>query len=153
VTLEERHLRLPNIGRVRLKETCRERGFAGRILSATVRRRADRWFVSLAVERERDIVLPKPVVKAADVVGVDLGLKSAAGIHDGSDTRVVEPQRLSARASLSSGGSIVSSHASRRGRGTARKRSCGGRACTTRSPASGRTTSISSVHHWRKPSR
>lgn len=25
-TLEERHLRLPNVGRVRLKESCRERG-------------------------------------------------------------------------------------------------------------------------------
>jgi transposase len=29
VTLEERHLRMPNIGRVRLKETCTERGFQG----------------------------------------------------------------------------------------------------------------------------
>jgi hypothetical protein len=28
VTLEERHLRMPNVGRVRLKETCTERGFA-----------------------------------------------------------------------------------------------------------------------------
>jgi hypothetical protein len=43
------------IGRVRLKETCSERGFERRILSATIRRRADRWFVSLAVERERAI--------------------------------------------------------------------------------------------------
>jgi hypothetical protein len=42
VALEERHLRLPMIGRVRLKETRSERGFAGRILSATITRRADR---------------------------------------------------------------------------------------------------------------
>jgi len=93
VTLEQRHLRLPNIGRVRLKETCRERGFEGRVLSATIRRRADRWFVSLAVEREREIVLPRPVAKPSDVVGVDLGLTSTAVIHDGAETRVVEPQR------------------------------------------------------------
>lgn len=91
VTLEERHLRIPNIGRVRLKEACRERGFEGRVLSATVTRRADRWFVSLAVEREREIVLPEASVKPSQVVGVDLGLVNAAVIHDGVSTRVIEP--------------------------------------------------------------
>jgi putative transposase len=93
VALEERHIRLPLIGRVRLKETCTERGFEGRILSATIRRRADRWFVSLAVERAREIVLLKPARRPSDVVGVDLGLKAAAVISDGSKTRVVEPQQ------------------------------------------------------------
>jgi putative transposase len=93
VTLEERHIRLPNIGRVRLKETRSARGFEGRILSATISRRADRWFVSLAVEPEREIPLPKPVKKPSDLVGVDIGLKAAAVIHDGSTTRVVQPQR------------------------------------------------------------
>lgn len=93
VTLEERHIRLPMIGRVRLKETRSKRGFEGRILSATITRRADRWFCSLAVEREREIVPPKPVRKPSDVVGVDLGLKSAAVIHDGLETRVIEPQQ------------------------------------------------------------
>jgi putative transposase len=93
VTLEEQHLRMPNIGRVRLKETCGARGFEGRVLSATITRRADRWFVSLAVERERAIVLPRPVLKPRDVVGIDLGLTSAAVIHDGEITRAVEPRR------------------------------------------------------------
>jgi putative transposase len=93
VTLEERHLRMPNIGRVRFKETCSERGFEGRVLSATISRRGDRWFVSLAVEREREVSLPRPVVKPSDAVGVHLGLKAAAVIHDGSATRVVEPQQ------------------------------------------------------------
>ena len=80
VTLEERHLRLPKIGRIRMKETSRERGFEGRVLAATIRRRADRWFASLTVEREREIVLPKPVRRPSDVVGVDLGLTHAAVI-------------------------------------------------------------------------
>lgn len=78
---------------MRLKETCRERSFDGRVLSATITRRADRWFVSLAVEREREIVLPKPARRPSEVVGVDLGLSSAAVIHDGTRTRVIEPQR------------------------------------------------------------
>jgi putative transposase len=93
VTLENRHLRLPNVGRVRLKESCTERGFQGRVLSATVRKRADRWFVSLCVEQEREVVEPKPVGRLTDFVGVDLGLKAAAVIHDGKTTRVVEPQQ------------------------------------------------------------
>jgi putative transposase len=93
VDLGERHIRLPLIGNVRLKETRSERGFDGRILSATIRRRANRWFVSLAVEREFPIVLPNPVVRPTNVVGVDLGLKAAAVIHDGVETTVVEPSR------------------------------------------------------------
>jgi putative transposase len=78
VALEERHVRLSMIGRVRLKETRAKRGFEGRILSATIRRRADRWFVTLRVEREREIVQPRPVVRLDDVAGVDLGLRAAA---------------------------------------------------------------------------
>jgi putative transposase len=93
VELGERHVRLPMIGRVRLEETRSARGFEGRILSATIRHRADRWFVSLCVERERGIVRPKPIAAPSDVVGVDLGLKSAAVIHDGLETRVIEPQQ------------------------------------------------------------
>jgi putative transposase len=93
VLLSQRHIRLPKVGRVRLKETRAERGFEGRILSATIRRRADRWFVSLAVEREREVVLPKPIENEASVVGVDLGLTAAAVIADGATTRMLEPQQ------------------------------------------------------------
>lgn len=93
VSIEERHVRLPKIGRVRLKETCSERRFEGRILSATISRRADRWFVSLAVERERELVLAKPVETTTAIVGVDLGLNAAAVVHDGRAAWVVEPNR------------------------------------------------------------
>jgi putative transposase len=93
VELSERHIRLPMIGRVRLKERVSERGFDSRILSATMSRRADRWFASLAVEREREIMLPKCVVGPSDVVGVDRGLKAAAVIHDGAAARTVRPNQ------------------------------------------------------------
>jgi putative transposase len=93
VDLGERHIQLPKIGRVRLKETRRERGFEGRILSATIRRRADRWFVSLCVERESRLLETKPVTRPTDIVGVDLGLKVAAVIHNGDEARRLAPLR------------------------------------------------------------
>ncbi len=53
--------------------------FRGRILSAAVSREADRWYVSLAAEMERDD--PQPVV--GPVVGIDRGLTSFAVLSDG----------------------------------------------------------------------
>jgi transposase len=52
VTLEERHLRIPNVGRVRLKETCGERGFDGRVLR---RQLADKsgWYGATLVIADR----------------------------------------------------------------------------------------------------
>jgi putative transposase len=98
VALEERHIRLPNIGRARMKEARSKRGFQGRILLATIRRRADRWFVLLCVMREREIIGPRPVKKLTDIVGVDLGVKTAAVIHDSAATRVIEPSQAFASA-------------------------------------------------------
>ena len=69
---------LPRVGCVRTKETAEK--FRGRILCATVSREADRRYVSLAVEVERDD--PQPV--AGPVLGIDLGLKSFAVLSDGS---------------------------------------------------------------------
>jgi putative transposase len=91
VTLEERHIRLPKIGRVRLKETRSDRGFEGRILSATIRHRADRWFVSLCVERPA-FAQRQSVRTSKSVVGIDLGLRSTAVVFDGV-TRVVAPHK------------------------------------------------------------
>jgi putative transposase len=89
--LFDRHVQLPMIGRVRLKE--RTFKLKGRPIAATIGRRADRWFVSLTVEREREIRSARPVRRPSDVVGVDLGLTNAAVIHDGSTTRMIEPER------------------------------------------------------------
>jgi putative transposase len=93
VRLGERHLRLPNIGCVRLKERPSDRGFDGRILSATITRRADRWFCSLTVERKREIPPARRIRRGVDVVGIDLGLRNAAVIHDGSETQFVEARQ------------------------------------------------------------
>lgn len=49
-----------------MKETRSQRDFEGRILSATIRRRADRWFVSLAVERDREVQLSRAKLRRLD---------------------------------------------------------------------------------------
>jgi len=74
--VEWQRIRLPVIGWVRLTENLR---FAGRIMSATVRRIADRWFVSIQVdvgEFSRSRV-------ADGVLGIDLGLTSLATLSTG----------------------------------------------------------------------
>ncbi len=86
LSVGDRCVRLPRIGEVRTKESTEK--FRGRILSATVRREADRWFVSLSVDRER----PDPVPVVGPGVGVDLGLSSFAVFSDGG--RLESPKAL-----------------------------------------------------------
>jgi putative transposase len=74
----DNYIKLPRLGKLRIKENTAK--FKGRILSTTVSRKADRWFVSLTVERERII----PVRTDNEIVGIDLGLDNFAVISDGS---------------------------------------------------------------------
>jgi len=69
-----------------------------RILSATVSRTAQRWFVSFAVEVERDV--PGQHARPGSAVGVDLGVKTLlTGVdHRGRLITVAGPRPL--RASL-----------------------------------------------------
>jgi putative transposase len=83
-SVSDRHVKLPLIGKLRLKELPR---FSGKILSATVSRRADRWFISISYELP-DI---KPVAPNR-VVGVDLGIKDLAVTSDGM--RFANPKHL-----------------------------------------------------------
>ncbi len=79
IRFEGRKIRLPRLGVIRIKE--RKRSYiSGRFLSATVRRRADRWFVSVTVEEE----FPDPEPPAGGTVGVDLGVKTLATVSDGN---------------------------------------------------------------------
>jgi putative transposase len=70
IRVVRRSIQLPRLGRIRLKEK-REKYYKGRILSATVSRRADKWFVSLTVKEE--IIIPP---NTGESVGVDLGIKN-----------------------------------------------------------------------------
>ena len=88
-----RHIGLPRIGKVRTKERTDKllallAAGKARVLSATVAREADRWYVSLTCEVER----PDPVPRQGEPVGVDLGLTSFLVLSDG--TRVEAPKPL-----------------------------------------------------------
>jgi putative transposase len=74
-----RKIQLPRLGRIRLKEN-REEYFQGRILSSTVTRKADRWFVSVTVETE----ITDPETIDGKPVGVDLGVKTLVTLSDGT---------------------------------------------------------------------
>ncbi|MCZ6794278.1 MAG: RNA-guided endonuclease TnpB family protein, partial [Planctomycetota bacterium] len=79
------HVQLPRLGKIRVKETTAVRG---RILSATISREADRWFVSFTVEREREV----ETNRSTEAVGVDLGIDSFAVVSDG--TKLESPRPL-----------------------------------------------------------
>ena len=83
----ERHIQLPRLGRLRLKERgylprdahmCAERS-STRVLSATVSEHAGRWFVSVQVE----IDVPDPAPATGPALGVDLGIRTLATCSDG----------------------------------------------------------------------
>lgn len=71
-------IRIPNLGWVRMRETLR---LAGKIMSATVSRVADRWFVSIAVDTPDRSHLPQAENQGA--VGVDLGVSALATLSTG----------------------------------------------------------------------
>lgn len=88
-------IRLPYFGCIHTKESTHK--LSGRVLNATVSREADRWFVSLCVERER----PTPTQAQGPAVGVDLGLTTFATISDGVTTESVDaPKPLKAKLKL-----------------------------------------------------
>jgi len=83
-----RQVQLPRIGLVGTKERTDKlvgliQAKKARILSATISREADRFYVSLTCEVERPEPKPKEVRSEEDVVGVDLGLSSFATLSDG----------------------------------------------------------------------
>jgi len=71
-------IRIPNLGWVRMRETLR---FTGKIMSATVSRVADRWFVSITVDAPDDLHPAK--AENQGVVGVDLGVSALATLSTG----------------------------------------------------------------------
>jgi putative transposase len=84
--LSGKKIRIPRLGWVRMREALR---FTGRVVSATVSRIADKWFVSLNVELDR----PPASCESQAGVGVDLGVRMLATLFDGKCVMEVEGPR------------------------------------------------------------
>ena len=78
ISVEDGYCWLPRIGKIKLSE---KDYFAdnSKILSATISRKADKWFVSFQVKQ-----YIQELPKADKVVGVDLGVKTLATCSDGT---------------------------------------------------------------------
>jgi len=81
--IDGNRIRIPILGWVRMREKLR---FSGKILSATVSRVADRWFVSIAIDTPE----PLPQAENQGAVGVDLGVRTLAALSTGE--KVVGPK-------------------------------------------------------------
>ncbi len=118
IHVEEGHIQLPRLGRLRLKEKGYIPTKGVKILSATVSEQAGRWFVSVQVEEEQ----PDPRLALGHTVGVDLGIKALATCSDGTVTQnpkalrsnLKKLQRLSRRHSRKQKGSKNRAKAARK---------------------------------------
>jgi putative transposase len=81
-------IRIPKLGWVRMREPLR---FNGKILSATISRVADRWFVSITVDVPDQSHLPK--AENQGVVGVDLGISALATLSTGEKIAGPKPHK------------------------------------------------------------
>ena len=80
---------LPKIGRVPLSEQLR---WPGRIMGSSVSREADCWFIALQVEVPDDVA--RHCRTGDGIVGVDLGISSAATLSTGE--KIAAPRALKA---------------------------------------------------------
>jgi len=81
-------IRIPNLGWVRMRESLR---FTGKILSATISRVADRWFVSITLDTEDP---PKRRAENQGTVGVDLGVAALATLSTGETIPGPKPHKV-----------------------------------------------------------
>ena len=85
IKILNKEIQLPSLGILRLKEPSQVQG---RILSATISREADRWYVSIAVEQLLED--PKPVL--GEAVALDVGLDCFAA--QSNSEKVYSPKPL-----------------------------------------------------------
>jgi len=84
----KKHIQLPRLGKLKLKEAKYLPTAGVNILSATVSQWAGRWYVSLQCE----VKIPDPQEEKRDVCGLDLGVSRLATVSDG--TVIENPRAL-----------------------------------------------------------
>jgi putative transposase len=77
-------LDIAGLGTIKLKEKPK---VEGKILSATISREADRWYVSLTVEKE----ITKPMPVEGEILGIDVGLNHFAILSNGEKKLAPKP--------------------------------------------------------------
>lgn len=85
-SIDGSRIRIPNLGWVRMREVLR---FTGKIISATISRVADRWFVSITVDVPDSSHLPE--AENQGVAAIDLGVSALATLSTG-EPPVVGPK-------------------------------------------------------------
>ena len=75
IRIENKKIKLPRIGWVRISEDLELSGIKNCVVSRT----ADHWFVAFKLEN-----IPAPTEKTKDCVGVDIGIKTLATLSDGT---------------------------------------------------------------------
>ena len=75
--VKDKHIRIPKLGWLR---TCESLRFAGRIVSASIGRVADRWYASIVVDTDASFL---PPAENQGTVGVDLGVTALATLSTG----------------------------------------------------------------------
>ena len=78
-------IQTPRLGLVKMKEGLR---FQGKILSATISTRGERWFVSINIELSEEIL---PLPKTQQSVGLDSGITHLATLSDGTKFQAPKP--------------------------------------------------------------
>lgn len=78
-------IQIPRLGLVKMKEGLR---FQGKIMSATISTRGERWFVSINVELLEEL---QPLPKTKQSIGLDLGITHLATLSDGTKIQAPKP--------------------------------------------------------------
>lgn len=86
--VKDKRIRIPNLGWVRMRESLR---FSGKILSATISRVADKWFVSIALDSPENP--PFHPAENQGSVGVDLGVSALATLSTGEKMAGPKPHK------------------------------------------------------------
>jgi putative transposase len=90
VRVDNKSIRLPRIGTVKMREALR---FEGRILSAVVSSDINGWYVAVLVDTEAKL----GGALAQGAVGVDLGLSAFATLSNGETVPALQPHRAAHR--------------------------------------------------------
>jgi len=91
VRVEDKRIRLPKIGWVKMFQTLR---FDGKFIKVTISRTAHRWFVSITVETEDTEVVD---TSTPPVLGIDVGINTLATLSDGTKYENPRPLKRSER--------------------------------------------------------